>query len=469
MDYKERLASGESLASLATRAVSKERLAALHAQVRQPRGNGVLLNEGDLVDGLGVVVCAAYLHEFDFLPEETRKKGDDTPPPVLPEEVSIESFREAARSLLADKLEAIDYVAAHELGTHTQKGIDSEVGGRALMAESSVSPDAGTFLSGSFLGQGPRLGASGNAANGRTHALLTSRFRLGNSETCIASALAEGNGKVIDALVALVGEDRREGVLKAAKTLQGRAENLSAPSASGRAKTLLWPTVNGEYLAITPVTSFSTQIELHEEINRRREQAKADDVWTFFNRLITQVGGTKPQNVSSANVTIRGRLSLLDGLPPRARKGEVDRLVHRMGKGGSLIRHSLPAELTAKVLVAARREHAINVRMATLQSAIVLAAVRLLLVDLLTVSEAYTPGIEEGWEKPLKHEAAFVRNGPAELGESKVPFVEVVVDRLASVIHKDLKQVPGDPERACLRDYVAQALDAGLPDNGTEG
>lgn len=464
MDYSERLASGESLHTLATGAVSQERLDALHAQVRQGRGLGVAIDEAALVEGLGVVVCAAYKHSFSFVPSEKPEEGDDTPP-VLPDKVSIEEFRKAAGDLLAENLESIDYVAANELGTHTQKGIDSEVGGRALMAESSAR-EPGPFLSGTLLG--PRLGASGNAANGKTHALLTSRFRLGNGETCIGTALAEGDERVIRSLVALVGEARRDDVLKVAATLRSRIETLSAKSAAGRAKTLLWPMADGEYMAITPVTSFSGQMELSDELNRRWDAAKAEGTKTHFKRLVSKVGGSKPQNVSSVNVAVGGRLSLLDGLPPRSTRKGVDRLVYRMSKGSSLIRHSLPRELVEKVLVAARRDHAINVRTLALQSTIVGAAARMLVTDLLAVSEVYVADMEKGWEKPMAHEVAFVRNGPGDLGDSKVPFVETLVDRIVAIVHKDLKHVIGDAERECLRDYVGQALDAGFPDAGED-
>ncbi|APS31415.1 type I-F CRISPR-associated protein Csy1 [Pectobacterium brasiliense] len=141
----------------------------------------------------------------------------------------------------------------------------------------------------------------------------------------LVSALQRGDHSALEALA--------ENAEQLAQWLTGFQQIFSdkQPSSHSLAKQIYFPIANGEYHLLSPLYSSSLAHALYQRINpihfgeeaKTIRKARKDNLWhdqldiSYPNLAVQSMGGTKPQNISSLNVTRNGRSYLLNCTPPQ--------------------------------------------------------------------------------------------------------------------------------------------------------
>ncbi|WP_431891182.1 type I-F CRISPR-associated protein Csy1 [Pectobacterium colocasium] len=204
------------------------------------------------------------------------------------------------------------------LVTHALKFTHSDAKGTSVFSAETVT-EAKT-LSTATLAQ-PAIDAVGNAAALDVAKLLQTQHD-GDS---LVAALQRGDHRALEALA--------ETPEQLAQWLAGFQQVFTdrQPSSHKLAKQIYFPTENGEYHLLSPLYSSSLAQALHQRINTVRfgDEAKAirqaqkanqwhDQLAISYPYLAVQnMGGTKPQNISSLNSSRSGRSYLLSSAPPQ--------------------------------------------------------------------------------------------------------------------------------------------------------
>ncbi|MCA6952460.1 type I-F CRISPR-associated protein Csy1 [Pectobacterium polaris] len=215
------------------------------------------------------------------------------------------------------------------LVTHALKFTHSDAKGSSIFSAETAA-DAKT-LSTATLAQ-PAIDAVGNAAALDVAKLLQTEHD-GDS---LVAALQRGDHSVLDPLA--------ETPEQLAQWLAGFQQVFTnrQPSSHKLAKQIYFPTENGEYHLLSPLYSSSLAQALHQRINAVRfgDEAKAirqaqkanqwhDQLAISYPYLAVQnMGGTKPQNISSLNSSRSGRSYLLSCAPPQWNSIEKPPLLH---------------------------------------------------------------------------------------------------------------------------------------------
>ncbi|MCL6338179.1 type I-F CRISPR-associated protein Csy1 [Pectobacterium carotovorum subsp. carotovorum] len=204
------------------------------------------------------------------------------------------------------------------LVTHALKFTHSDAKGSSIFSAATVA-DAKT-LSTATLAQ-PAIDAVGNAAALDVAKLLQTEHE-GDS---LVAALQRGDHSALEALA--------ESPEQLAQWLAGFQQVFTdrQPSSHKLAKQIYFPTENGEYHLLSPLYSSSLAQALHQRINAVRfgdeakdiRKARKDNLWhdqldiSYPNLAVQNMGGTKPQNISSLNSSRSGRSYLLSCAPPQ--------------------------------------------------------------------------------------------------------------------------------------------------------
>ncbi|MBN3214855.1 type I-F CRISPR-associated protein Csy1 [Pectobacterium polaris] len=204
------------------------------------------------------------------------------------------------------------------LVTHALKFTHSDAKGSSIFSAETVA-DAKT-LSTSTLAQ-PAIDAVGNAAALDVAKLLQTE----NDGDSLVAALQRGDHSALDPLA--------ESPEQLAQWLAGFQQVFTnrQPSSHKLAKQIYFPTENGEYHLLSPLYSSSLAQALHQRINAVRfgdeakdiRKARKDNLWhdqldiSYPNLAVQNMGGTKPQNISSLNSSRSGRSYLLSCAPPQ--------------------------------------------------------------------------------------------------------------------------------------------------------
>ncbi|POE04893.1 type I-F CRISPR-associated protein Csy1 [Pectobacterium odoriferum] len=204
------------------------------------------------------------------------------------------------------------------LVTHALKFTHSDAKGSSIFSAETVA-DAKT-LSTATLAQ-PAIDAVGNAAALDVAKLLQTEHD-GDS---LVAALQRGDHRALEALA--------ESPEQLAQWLAGFQQVFTdrQPSSHKLAKQIYFPLENGEYHLLSPLYSSSLAHALHQRVNAVRfgDEAKAirqaqkanqwhDQLSISYPYLAVQnMGGTKPQNISSLNSSRSGRSYLLSCAPPQ--------------------------------------------------------------------------------------------------------------------------------------------------------
>ncbi|GKW41402.1 type I-F CRISPR-associated protein Csy1 [Pectobacterium parvum] len=204
------------------------------------------------------------------------------------------------------------------LVTHALKFTHSDAKGSSIFSAETAA-DAKT-LSTATLAQ-PAIDAVGNAAALDVARLLQTEHD-GDS---LVSALQRGDHRALEALA--------ENPEQLTQWLAGFQQVFTdrQPSSHKLAKQIYFPTENGEYHLLSPLYSSSLAQALHQRINAVRfgdeakdiRKARKDNLWhdqldiSYPNLAVQNMGGTKPQNISSLNSSRSGRSYLLSCAPPQ--------------------------------------------------------------------------------------------------------------------------------------------------------
>ncbi|MBA0184295.1 type I-F CRISPR-associated protein Csy1 [Pectobacterium versatile] len=204
------------------------------------------------------------------------------------------------------------------LVTHALKFTHSDAKGSSIFSAETAT-DAKT-LSTATLAQ-PAIDAVGNAAALDVAKLLQTEHE-GDS---LVAALQRGDHSALEALA--------ESPEQLAQWLAGFQQVFTdrQPSSHKLAKQIYFPTENGEYHLLSPLYSSSLAQALHQRINAVRfgdeakdiRKARKDNLWhdqldiSYPNLAVQNMGGTKPQNISSLNSSRSGRSYLLSCAPPQ--------------------------------------------------------------------------------------------------------------------------------------------------------
>ncbi|GKX47263.1 type I-F CRISPR-associated protein Csy1 [Pectobacterium carotovorum] len=204
------------------------------------------------------------------------------------------------------------------LVTHALKFTHSDAKGSSIFSAETAA-DAKT-LSTATLAQ-PAIDAVGNAAALDVARLLQTEHD-GDS---LVAALQRGDHRALEALA--------ENPEQLTQWLAGFQQVFTdrQPSSHKLAKQIYFPTENGEYHLLSPLYSSSLAQALHQRINAVRfgdeakdiRKARKDNLWhdqldiSYPNLAVQNMGGTKPQNISSLNSSRSGRSYLLSCAPPQ--------------------------------------------------------------------------------------------------------------------------------------------------------
>ena len=204
------------------------------------------------------------------------------------------------------------------LVTHALKFTHSDAKGSSIFSAETAA-DAKT-LSTATLAQ-PAIDAVGNAAALDVARLLQTEHD-GDS---LVAALQRGDHSALEALA--------ENPEQLTQWLAGFQQVFTdrQPSSHKLAKQIYFPTENGEYHLLSPLYSSSLAQALHQRINAVRfgdeakdiRKARKDNLWhdqldiSYPNLAVQNMGGTKPQNISSLNSSRSGRSYLLSCAPPQ--------------------------------------------------------------------------------------------------------------------------------------------------------
>lgn len=281
-------------------------------------------------------------------------------------EVFPPSMNEAAETAMWNRSEDADYfaglidkeaknllIAAREhLGTHTAKVPNPGVTGPGgLFADENVfaAASALAFVSSASFSARQRLGAAGNAAQGKAQRFLASRIRIGEQIMDVSKSIAT-KGVIYDAMLEL--GFLLETMEELAAILSGRIDGTIGDTTPGLgAKGLIWPTVEGD-IVITPVHSYAMHVELAARIKERTVSPLRK-----IDRTHVIVGGTKPQNAGLVNSDMGGWHRMLVSRPPEIASVE-DRAAERIARTGSVELASIRRDAkVAKLLSSIIRAH----------------------------------------------------------------------------------------------------------------
>jgi hypothetical protein len=212
--------------------------------------------------------------------------------------------------------------ARDHLGTHTAKIPNPSVTGPGgLFSDADVFAAAGgtSFVSSATFQSRQRIGAAGNAAQGKAQRLLASRLVFRGEIIDVSRSIAE-KGVVYDAMLEL-GFDPSL-ILELSEILDGRLAGRIGDDTPGQyAKGLIWPTDLGD-MVITPVHCYA----MHVEFAARRLARIAANARLDTTHVV--VGGSKPQNAGLINSDMGGWHRMLRSVPPEVRS-DVDRVLSR--------------------------------------------------------------------------------------------------------------------------------------------
>jgi hypothetical protein len=282
-----------------------------------------VLDKGDLVASLAPIVMACFMDN----------KEPNKPHLLAKFDADTES-REWLESLILSQASNL-IEAGRDIGSHTTKVPNTSVSGpNGLFADPVISgPASGSdFVSSFTINSEKSVGAAGNAGRTRAYRLLTSSFSVGGQIVDLATDIASG-GPLSMALVEMgfpvdTMEATRQNIIEG---MNGEGAN----AVDSDAKVLMWPTGDGEYVAVTPVHAYA----IHIEISNRLRSIRESNGWIKTREI--NVGGSKPQNGGLVNADLHGRHPHLTGYPPEAPTPESS-LIWKIKNGHDIIKSYLP-------------------------------------------------------------------------------------------------------------------------------
>lgn len=253
------------------------------------------------------------------------------------------SLNEAAEKVMWERSEDRDYfaelvakesgnlliAAEGHLGTHTAKVPNPGVTGPGgLFADKAVFDAAshGAHVSSATFSAKQKIGAAGNAAQGKAQRFLASRVLIGSEMIDVSEDISQ-KGAIFAAMLEIGFE--REVLDELSEVLTSRMSGLGDTTPGLNAKGLIWPTDEGD-VVITPVHSYAMHVELTARIKQRIADPACKIPWTHI-----VVGGTKPQNAGLINSDMGGWHRLLKSRPPHVGNSSRRKLF-RIAKTGEI-------------------------------------------------------------------------------------------------------------------------------------
>lgn len=207
------------------------------------------------------------------------------------------------RDFLSEKLPASSKI---QLGTHSAKAINPKAKGVSININiSSIDSDA-KYLCGLST---PSLDAFRNAAENQTAVILTTKDDNG---VTLFEKVASGDYSDLEALKPKKSElESWIEYIQSPETIMPNPDTFS--------KQVFFPVSGGKYHNLIPVPSTSLYAAVFERVMATRQKVKLVEGATrisFFNLTKIQVGGDKPQNVSTNFSATAGTAFLFSCEPP---------------------------------------------------------------------------------------------------------------------------------------------------------
>jgi hypothetical protein len=394
----------------------------------------------ELPDALGFVVFC----QFASIPQPVNRQ------------VNLDFHRlfsrgEVFKTMVADQEKNLLIAAETQIGTHTAKIPNPAVEEpSALFANGGVFKAAShsRFVSTATIKSSQRIGAAGNAAQGKAQRLLATRLEIDGEFVDVVNDIAR-KGPIWNALNQIGFSGVTLNALT--ETISERLSSAKVFATVGKGtKQLIWPTGDGD-VAITPVHPYAMHVELSRRLEKRRV-AGAEIKKTF-----TVVGGSQPQNAGLVNGDMGGRHQLLLGSPPTIESFE-NRSVYRDAYRGEIDFAKPGSEAIrqlAKILKATHRDNRES-------RAALGAAIRQVIVG---IAMPFIRFRDATWHDDINPEkvtypkwaAALLGQGYENVGERKGRLIEDVVNQVFRSIDDGLLGAGDDAND--LRTVVAKVAD----------
>lgn len=272
------------------------------------------------------------------------------------------SMNEAAERTMWERSEDADYFAAllekesqnlltvadSHLGTHTAKVPNPGVTGPGgLFADKAVfaAASTGAHVSSATFEAKQKVGAAGNAAQGKAQRFLASRVQIGERIVDVSDDIAS-KGVIYDSM-GMIGFDPAV-LIELSGLLEARLAGTGDSTPGLNAKGLIWPTEDGD-VVITPVHAYAMHVELAARLKAR----KSNDSHISTTRIV--VGGAKPQNAGLVNSDMGGSHRLLKSRPP-AIGDSAQRRLFRISKTGEIpVGELTPTSIPMKEFIASAK------------------------------------------------------------------------------------------------------------------
>lgn len=376
-------------------------------------------------------------------------------PPQVNQQVNLEFYERFNASgnlftMIEGQSKNLIVAAESQVGTHTAKIPNPSVESpSALFANSEVFEAAVSshYVSTASVKSSQRIGAAGNAAQGKAQRLLATRLDIDGVLTDVAEDIAAG-GKVCQALARIGFQD---------ETLNGIAKIMNARMAGDveqntpgvGTKQLIWPTDEGD-VVITPVHPYAMHVELARRLERRRETGSR--IRTTF----VTVGGSQPQNAGLVNGDMGGRHRLLIGIPPQV-EGVESRTVYRDVVRGEIGygKPSTDASISfLKLLKMTERDNRESRK--ALESAIRKMVVGIAMPFIRFRDASWQDGIDPNQIAFPRWAAPLIRDGYEGLTDKRKDLIEDVVDKVLEAVDPELlgARVDVDDFRAVVSKVV---------------
>jgi len=220
--------------------------------------------------------------------------------------------------------------AGGAVGTHSGKIPDplSSMGAAFSAPEDHPAATVPGVSSGTFKARKPLSGA-GNAADTPAWRFLCTSMEVEGQVTSVADILARHNHPARSATLARFSQEARAVLVAVGERLAAWFGTGFPDVVDQRLKTVLMPTGNGGYVAVSPLYPHGLGAEIAARLAERDAA-----LGQRFKRRVVKVGGTKPQNAGMLASDLAGNFWRFLALPPEVRKATGESLAAMLARGG---------------------------------------------------------------------------------------------------------------------------------------
>lgn len=232
-------------------------------------------------------------------------------------------------NILSNDFPKLYLVATTQVGTHTGKIPNATVSLPKLTYQDEVFEAARDvhYLSSATIREKGFMGASGNAAEGKAQRFLITKIKIDDRVLSIKDWIVE-RGVVFDTFIK-IGVNR--GNLETLANALEQSIRSGNPNPPRLAKSLIWPSDDGQDIVITPVHSYAMSVAVHNRLGKYKKPddlMEGDDIpvsriWHSIPRSYYKVGGANPQNSGVLTSVLGGTYRVLESFPPNI-KGNTD-------------------------------------------------------------------------------------------------------------------------------------------------